>query len=99
MVLGRRYASNVHRMVTATAGRQPPAGITARGTTMQLTISINLDNDSFQEDSGTELAILFREIQRKFEHIRPPVGTAQAIRDTNGNTVGKFLIKEDNDAE
>jgi hypothetical protein len=63
---------------------------------MQLTISINLDNDSFQEDSGTELANLFREIQQKFEHIHPPIGMAQAIHDTNGNTVGNFLI-EDND--
>jgi hypothetical protein len=66
---------------------------------MNLTISINLDNDSFQESSGTELAGLFREIQRKFEHIHPPVGMAQPIRDTNGNTVGQFLIKEDDDNE
>jgi hypothetical protein len=66
---------------------------------MNLTISINLDNDSFQEDSGTELASLFREIQQKFQGVHPPIGMAQAIRDTNGNTVGKFLIEEDNDNE
>ena len=66
---------------------------------MKLTIEINLDNDSFQEDSGTELASLFREIQQKFQGIHLSIGGAHKIRDTNGNTVGKFLIKEDNDNE
>ena len=59
---------------------------------MNLTISINLDNDSFQENSGTELASLFQEIQQKFQGIHLPDGMDQAIRDTNGNTVGSFQI-------
>ena len=61
---------------------------------MQLTVTIELDNASYQEDSGKEisrkLACLFRECQRR----HPPVAMAQAIRDTSGDTVGKFLIKE-----
>ena len=61
---------------------------------MNLTISINLDNDSFQEDSGTELASLFQEIQQKFQGIHlPPIGQRwRSIYDTNGNTVGSFQI-------
>ena len=64
---------------------------------MKLTweIEIDLDNDSFQEDSGNEIASLFREIQLKFQGELPPIGMAQALHDINGNTVGKFLIKED----
>ena len=59
---------------------------------MQLTISINLDNAAFEEDLGTELASLFQKIEQQFQGIHPPDGTAQAIRDTNGNTVGSFQI-------
>ena len=59
-----------------------------------LKIEICLDNDSFQEESGTELTSVFREIQRKFQWIQPPkVGLFETIRDTNGNTVGSFTLE------
>jgi hypothetical protein len=58
-----------------------------------LKIEICLDNDSFQEESGTELTSVFREIQRKFQWIQLPKVGVQTIRDTNGNTVGSFTLE------
>jgi hypothetical protein len=60
---------------------------------MKLTIEIEFGNDAMQTTDEAKLAILdaFAKLSNRFE----PKAAGIHIRDINGNTVGKLVIKED----
>jgi hypothetical protein len=63
-----------------------------RGTTMKFTLELNCDNEAFKYNCGNEIARILLEIATKAEYIRgPDYGN---LRDINGNTVGKWELKE-----
>lgn len=58
---------------------------------MQYVITINLDNEAF-EDGHTEIRRILTELA---EEVCPEYGPiTMAIKDINGNTVGRAEIKE-----
>jgi len=55
---------------------------------MQITINVNLDNDSFRENPNELNEILASQIPH---NLRP--GDDGKLRDSNGNTVGSYEVK------
>lgn len=54
-----------------------------------ITIKIKTDNAAFAEESGTEVARILRDLAARIEGRDILPGESIALRDTNGNTVGK----------
>lgn len=58
-----------------------------------VTITINTDNDAFQENAEYETARILRECANGIE--KGYIDSNSAIRDRNGNTVGQLSLEED----
>lgn len=56
---------------------------------MQITIKVNLDNASFEENQMELSEILARQIPH---NLRP--GDTGRLKDSNGNTVGSYRVEE-----
>lgn len=67
---------------------------------MELNIKINLDNAAFQgDDDNSEYGSTYSELKDMFTSILNNIGTPEVgeygnLRDSNGNTVGEWSIKE-----
>jgi len=57
---------------------------------MQFTLTIDMDNDSFEEGNYELLACLVR-VGADLPQ-QPAPQDAMSVRDTNGNTVGKWRV-------
>lgn len=57
---------------------------------MRFTLGITMDNAAFDEP-GPELRTLLYEVKRQIENDVAP-GSSGMVRDTNGNTVGKWRV-------
>lgn len=55
----------------------------------KLTITIDLSNDTFQQDMNAELARIFLDLSKDYQFARRP----KTIMDSNGNKVGEIRIK------
>jgi hypothetical protein len=62
---------------------------------MNIKITINTDNDAFQEDMTEEVLRILRVISAKLmrNEIDIHVGEDRKVMDINGNCVGKFTVK------
>jgi hypothetical protein len=57
----------------------------------KMKLEIATDNAAFGEEPGQELALILREIANHLEAgMNPKAYFTAPIRDTNGNTVGKY---------
>jgi hypothetical protein len=61
---------------------------------MELTITMNLDNDAFAEDNGAEAARILHDLasHMKFETLEP--GDVYTLTDINGNGVGRAVVRD-----
>jgi hypothetical protein len=60
---------------------------------MQLTVTIDVDNESFQPEQGTETARILRKLSDRIDGCLLDVGT-DTLQDVNGNTVGSAIVSE-----
>lgn len=59
----------------------------------KFTVIINTDNDAFGDDPGREVSIILREIANAVgSGMSPKRYFTVPVRDTNGNTVGKYIF-------
>ena len=61
--------------------------------TMELKITISLDNDAFDKDNDIELARILREFANTCEYAQLLAGNGN-LRDINGNKVGTWQVTE-----
>ncbi|RTL04977.1 hypothetical protein EKK58_09225 [Candidatus Dependentiae bacterium] len=54
-----------------------------------ITITINMDNAAFADDTYNELTHVLNQVADKAINAKVPLGN---IRDTNGNTCGKYEV-------
>lgn len=57
---------------------------------MNITITINTDNEAFQPDADLEIARILERLAKEWYS----VGDGYKLRDYNGNTVGKVEITD-----
>ena len=62
---------------------------------MTCALTIQMDNDAFDENSRTELARILRNVATKLEHEGEVEEGGWSLRDINGNTVGEFSFIDD----
>lgn len=61
---------------------------------MEVTITINCDNDAFTASSAKEVERILRELARKMRVCQhADTFNGATLRDINGNTVGKVEVK------
>ena len=63
---------------------------------MNITIKINTDNATFQDNPAGELSMILDGLKRKNERIEGnfQLGEEFYLYDTNGNNVGEFSVTE-----
>jgi hypothetical protein len=61
---------------------------------MQLSLTINLDNDAFNAPNGNEIAVILRRLAKLVDTQDLHEGYRQALMDTNGNKVGEATVTE-----
>lgn len=59
---------------------------------MNITITINTDNEAFQDDAALEVAAVLRDLAQRF--VLRGIGNQGSPRDSYGNTVGKVEVTE-----
>jgi len=59
---------------------------------MRFMVSFDMDNDAFREDTGPEVARILRDVARTVEHYTLEPDDGALIRDSNGNTVGRYDV-------
>jgi len=66
---------------------------------MKATLTIDLDNEAFEYETGLELARILRELADKVKILTAPdlaydFNRSITVMDVNGNSCGKFAITE-----
>lgn len=63
---------------------------------MRALITVNMDNDAFEECPATELARILEQFSKKVVFLRMEVTDSDGypLMDSNGNKVGAFRIEE-----
>lgn len=59
---------------------------------MTLTIKIEMDNEAFQPQSGTQVARILKRLAGEIDNSILRNGHTYSLEDTNGNTVGKAKV-------
>jgi hypothetical protein len=61
---------------------------------MKLTITFNMDNAAFEDNSGTEAARILRKLAARIDGEECTVGDVMPCIDLNGNNVGSAEVTE-----
>lgn len=61
---------------------------------MRFFLGFDMDNDAFREDTGPEVARILRDVAAQVEHWSLESGDLRPVRDSNGNTVGEWEVRE-----
>lgn len=58
------------------------------------TVKFDTDNSAFECDRDYEIALVLRRIADRIEANGMPTFHSQTVRDTNGNDIGRYALKD-----
>ena len=58
------------------------------------TIQFDTDNAAFEENRDAEIVAVLREIATRIEDYGLPINYSRPVRDSDGNSIGSFTLRE-----